>query len=66
MVLSILPQASEGWSEIATRYDDGGLSGGTLERPALQQPLGDIAAGRIDIIVVYKVSVSLSVWPFVS
>ena len=51
----ILSQTSEGWTEIAERYDDGGLSGGTLERPALKRLLGDVAAGRIDIIVVYKV-----------
>lgn len=51
----ILSQASEGWTEIAEVYDDGGLSGGTLERPALQRLLADVAAGRIDIIVVYKV-----------
>jgi site-specific DNA recombinase len=38
-----------------TEYDDGGLSGGTLERPALQRLLGDIAAGKIDIVVMYKV-----------
>jgi DNA invertase Pin-like site-specific DNA recombinase len=38
-----------------TRYDDGGFSGGTLERPALQHLLADIRAGRIDIVVVYKV-----------
>lgn len=51
----ILSQASHGWCEVVTRYDDGGLSGGTLERPALQRLLADVAAGRIDIIVVYKV-----------
>ena len=51
----ILSQASEGWVEIADSYDDGGLSGGTLERPALQRLLADVASGRIDIIVVYKV-----------
>lgn len=51
----ILSQASEGWNEIGDRYDDGGLSGGTLERPALQRLLSDVAEGRIDIIVVYKV-----------
>jgi hypothetical protein len=38
-----------------TRYDDGGLSGGNLERPALQLLLADIRTGRIDIVVVYKV-----------
>lgn len=51
----ILSQASEGWSALPDVYDDGGLSGGTLERPALQRLLADVAAGRIDIIVVYKV-----------
>jgi len=38
-----------------TRYDDGGFSGGNMERPALQALLADIRAGRIDIVVVYKV-----------
>ena len=51
----ILSQASEGWTLIPEMYDDGGISGGTLERPALQRLLGEIAAGPIDIIVVYKV-----------
>ena len=51
----ILSQASEGWSALPDRYDDGGLSGGTLERSALKRLLADVAAGRIDIIVVYKV-----------
>lgn len=51
----ILSQASEGWSLTAERYDDGGISGGTLERPALQRLLADVAERRIDIIVVYKV-----------
>ena len=51
----VLSQASESWSLLPDEYDDGGLSGGTLERPALQRLLQDIAAGRIDIVVVYKV-----------
>lgn len=51
----ILSQASEGWSCSAERYDDGGISGGTLERPALRRLMADIEAGKIDIIVVYKV-----------
>lgn len=51
----ILSQASEGWSALPDIYDDGGISGGTLARPALQRLLADVAAGRIDIIVVYKV-----------
>ena len=51
----VLSQASEGWSLVPDLYDDGGLSGGSLERPALQRLLADVAAGKIDIIVVYKV-----------
>ena len=51
----VLSQASEGWSLLDEAYDDGGLSGGTLERPALQRLLSDIEAGKIDIVVVYKV-----------
>ena len=51
----VLSQASEGWNALPDIYDDGGLSGGTLERPALQRLLADIAAGKVDIIVVYKV-----------
>lgn len=51
----ILSQASEGWSGLPDIYDDGGLSGGTLERPALKRLLAEVAAGRVDIIVVYKV-----------
>ncbi|PTD17801.1 recombinase family protein [Sphingomonas fennica] len=51
----ILSQASEGWTLHPNEYDDGGLSGGTLERPALQRLMKDIEAGRIDIVVVYKV-----------
>ncbi len=51
----ILSQASEGWSTLPEIYDDGGLSGGTLERPALKRLLAEVAAGRVDIIVVYKV-----------
>jgi len=51
----VLSQASEGWNLLPDIYDDGGISGGTLERPALQRLLADVAAGKIDIIVVYKV-----------
>ncbi|MDB5539811.1 MAG: resolvase [Devosia sp.] len=51
----ILSQASEGWTALPDVYDDGGLSGGTLARPALQRLLGEIAAGRVDTVVVYKV-----------
>ena len=51
----VMSQASEGWHLIPDEYDDGGISGGTLERPGLQRLLADIEAGRIDIVVVYKV-----------
>src|SRR3974377_685544 len=49
----IKSQAHEGWKLIKTHYDDGGLSGGTLERPALQCLLTDICARKIDVGVVY-------------
>lgn len=48
-------QKHEGWQLIKTAYDDGGISGATMQRPALQQLLADIAQGKIDIIIVYKV-----------
>ncbi len=51
----IKSQAGEGWRLVKTAYDDGGLSGGTMERPALQRLLDDIRQGLIDVIVVYKV-----------
>src|SRR5437762_6508037 len=51
----IRSQQHEGWVLARTHYDDGGFSGGTLERPALQTLLADITAGRIEIVVVYKV-----------
>ncbi|MFN3834650.1 MAG: recombinase family protein [Glycocaulis sp.] len=51
----VASQRHEGWKLLDRRYDDGGLSGGTLERPALQTLLGDIEAGRVDLVVVYKV-----------
>ena len=51
----VTSQKAEGWVLIPTRYDDGGLSGGTLERPALQRLLADIEAGLVDQIVVYKI-----------
>ena len=50
----ILSQRHEGWSLVPTAYDDGGLSGGTMARPGLQQLLHDVEAGRVDVIVVYK------------
>ena len=51
----IKSQAHEGWRLVETRYDDGGFSGGTMHRPALQRLLDDIKLGAIDVVVVYKV-----------
>lgn len=51
----VLSQKSQGWKVSKTAYDDGGYSGGNLQRPALQRLLADVAAGRIQIIVVFKV-----------
>ena len=48
-------QAHEGWTLMRERYDDGGFSGGTLDRPAMQKLLADIKERRIDVVVVYKV-----------
>src|ERR1700734_2395377 len=48
-------QAHEGWKLIRTRYDDGGFSGGSIDRPALAKLLDDVRARRVDVIVVYKV-----------
>ena len=48
-------QASEGWKLIPTHYDDGGFSGGSMERPALRRLLDDVEAGKIDVVVVYKI-----------
>src|SRR5262249_52364169 len=45
----------DGWTMVRTRYDDGGYSGGSTERPALQRLLADIRDRRIDVVVVYKV-----------
>jgi DNA invertase Pin-like site-specific DNA recombinase len=51
----ILSQKHEGWTVLPTMYDDGGFSGGTMDRPALKLLLGDIAAGKVDVVVVYKI-----------
>ena len=48
-------QRHEGWVCLRTAYDDGGFSGATMARPALQQLLADITAGRVDTVVVYKI-----------
>ena len=51
----IKSQASLGWTYLSTRYDDGGFTGGNMERPALARLLADIQAGLVDCVVVYKV-----------
>ena len=51
----IASQRSEGWVLVPDRYDDGGVSGGTLERPALKRLLADIETGLVDVVVVYKI-----------
>jgi site-specific DNA recombinase len=51
----VLSQKHEGWSVLPTLYDDGGYSGGTLDRPALQRLLTDIADAKVDLVVVYKI-----------
>jgi DNA invertase Pin-like site-specific DNA recombinase len=51
----VASQRSEGWVAMHDRYDDGGISGATLERPALKRMLADIEAGLVDVVVVYKI-----------
>jgi site-specific DNA recombinase len=51
----ITSQVGQGWKELPKLYDDGGISGGTMERPALLDLLADIKAGKVDVVVVYKI-----------
>ena len=51
----ILSQASLGWRALAKHYDDGGISGGTMERPALQDLLADIKSRKVDVVVINKI-----------
>src|SRR6204780_1249749 len=51
----IKSQAHEGWTALPAHYDDGGYSGGTTDRPAIQRLLADVASGVLDTIVVYKI-----------
>ena len=48
-------QVGEGWTLLPTRYDDGGFTGGNMDRPALKRLMADIDAGRVDVVLVYKV-----------
>jgi len=51
----VVSQRPEGWVLVPDRYDDGGVSGATLERPALKRLLADIEANKVDVVVVYKI-----------
>jgi site-specific DNA recombinase len=51
----VASQRAEGWLLVSDRYDDGGFSGGTLDRPALKRLLTDVGAGKVDVVVVYKI-----------
>src|SRR5215469_5649284 len=48
-------QAGQGWALLPQRYDDGGFTGGNMDRPALQRLMADIGAGQVDAVIVYKV-----------
>ena len=51
----IASQRNEGWECLSNRYDDGGFSGGNVDRPAFQRLMADVEAGKVDCIVVYKI-----------
>jgi DNA invertase Pin-like site-specific DNA recombinase len=51
----VMSQQHEGWTLLPEYYDDGGISGGTMDRPAMQRLLADVRDGKVDVIVVYKV-----------
>ena len=51
----VVSQRAEGWLLVPDRYDDGGFSGGTLDRPALKRLITDIEAGKVDVVVIYKI-----------
>src|ERR1700693_1226041 len=51
----VASQRAEGWVLVPDRYDDGGFSGATLERPALKRLLADIEHNKVDVVVVYKI-----------
>ncbi len=51
----VMSQQHEGWTLLPDHYDDGGISGGTIDRPAMQRLLADVREGKVDVIVVYKV-----------
>jgi site-specific DNA recombinase len=59
----IKSQSHEGWIAVADDYDDGGFSGGNMERPALRRLMADIQMGKVDIVVVYKIDRCRARWP---
>ena len=59
----VASQRSEGWIPVADDYDDGGFSGGNMERPALRRLMADIEEGKVDIVVSIRSTVSHAVWP---
>src|SRR4051812_45556481 len=59
----IISQREEGWRALPALFDDGGYSGGSMERPALKRLLEEVERGRIDTIVVYKVDRLTRAWP---
>ncbi len=62
-VAYIMSQRHEGWTLVPDYYDDGGFTGGNMDRPGLKQLLADIEAGKVDVIVVYKVDRSPERFP---
>jgi DNA invertase Pin-like site-specific DNA recombinase len=50
-----LSQRHEGWEVLPDRYDDGGFSGGNMQRPGMSRLMADVAAGKVDIILLYKI-----------
>lgn len=65
--IKVQSQKHDGWELLPDHYDDGGISGGTMERPALQRMLEDIKTGKIDIVIVYKIDrLSRSMLDFLS
>jgi site-specific DNA recombinase len=58
----IVSQRHEGWECLPDRYDDGGFTGGNMDRPALRRLMADIEAGKVDCVIVYKVDRLLGGW----
>lgn len=59
----VLSQRHEGWAALSAKYDDGGFSGGNLERPALKKLMTDIAEGKVNTVVSIRSTGSRGLWP---